>query len=112
MTDFNKRNWPLDIACTLALTPILASCLHGIATAVDSLTRREVASAQAAKAEDPLETLRNDPATAGAFVPIAAPRSAPPSTVTAETETLWRSNDELAVDTIAWHDSLTKIHRH
>lgn len=111
--DFTKRNWPLDIVCTLFVTAFVARGLYGIATAVESLSRPHIASAQTAQIEDPLEALRNDPETAGAFVSIKANANNPPTTTAAEAEKLWHSKDEVAVDTAAWHDGpLTMIHRH
>ncbi len=113
MRDFSKRNWPQDILLTLAATALVIRGVFAIENAVDSLTQPQIAATKATEAEDPLEALRHDPTTAGAFVPIAASASTPPSTATAESKELWRSNDELAVDTIAWGDSpLTRIHRH
>ena len=102
MTDFNKRNWTLDIVCTLLATCIMARGADRIHNAVDSLTRPQVAEAHSTATEDPLEELRHDPTTAGAFVPVAAAASSPPSTADAEEKVLWRSDDALAVDTIRW----------
>jgi hypothetical protein len=108
-----RRNWPLDITCTLVAITIAAHGLFGIANAVDSLSRPQASITASAAIEDPLEALRHDPTTAGAFVPIAAAASTPPSTADAETEELWRSKEVLAVDTIAWYDGPTiRVHRH
>ncbi len=102
MDKSTKRNWTQDVALTLLVTLFVVDKLYAINSAVDELSRPTVVTA-ARHVEDTYAALRNDPETAGAFRKIAA-RKAPPPTVLAGSDDLWRASPVVTVDTVRWED--------